>query len=210
MIWTATSDDEHQALLDLDGSLADYDAAMRERMEAIRSPLEPPVTDRLASDEDEPPHLEARRKLIQAMPGFWRGLKRIDLGFEVVATMRAIGFGLHVLTKGPRSTPNAWSEKLEWCLVEIPDAMVSVSADKSAVYGRVLLDDWPPYFLSWLKARRNGLVVCVAQPWNTDYRVGGPLHRPDVLRYDGTNKSRLEALLRRAYDRKGGEAFGDV
>jgi 5'-nucleotidase len=199
-----TSDDERQALLDLDGSLADYDKVMRARMEAIRSPEEPPYADRLSGHE--PPHLEARRKLIQAQPGFWRSLPRIERGFQVVEAMRHIGFGLHVLTKGPRSTSIAWSEKLDWCIDNIPDAMVTVTGDKSAVYGRVLLDDFPPYFTSWLAVRPRGFVICVDQPWNADYRKGGPLEHPNVLRFDGTNLAEVEARLRRAYERGGGDA----
>src|SRR5580700_1369568 len=101
-----TSDDERQALIDLDGSLADYDGALRAAMDAIRAPGEPPYADRLAVGREEP-HMEARRKLIQAQPGFWRGLERIERGFEVVDRMRRIGFGLHVLTKGPRATVGA-------------------------------------------------------------------------------------------------------
>ena len=199
-----TSDDERQALLDLDGSLADYDKIMRARMETLRAPEEPPHVDRFVT-LSEPPHIEARRKLIQAQPGFWRGLPRIDRGFQVVEVMRRIGFGLHVLTKGPRSTSIAWSEKLDWCIDNIPDAMVTVTADKSAVYGRALLDDFPPYFTSWLLVRPRGLVVCVDQPWNADYRKGGPLEHPNVLRFDGSNLAELEARLRRAYERRGGD-----
>jgi 5'-nucleotidase len=198
-----TSDDERQALIDLDGSLADYDAALREAMDAIRAPGEPSYADRLTVGREEP-HMEARRKLIQAQPGFWRGLKRIERGFEVVDCMRRIGFGLHVLTKGPRTTAGAWSEKLAWCIAELPDAMVTITSDKSAVYGRVLLDDWPAYFVAWLKVRPRGLVICVAQPWNADYRAGGPLEHANVLRYDGSNKADVESRLRAAYDRKGG------
>jgi hypothetical protein len=201
-----TSDDERQALIDLDGSLADYDGALRAAMDAIRAPGEPPYADRLAVGREEP-HMEARRKLIQAQPGFWRGLERIERGFEVVDRMRRIGFGLHVLTKGPRATVGAWSEKLAWCIAELPDAMVTITSDKSAVYGRVLLDDWPAYFVAWLKARPRGLVICVAQPWNADYRAGGPLEHANVLRYDGSNQAEVETRLRAAYDRKGGASL---
>jgi hypothetical protein len=201
---SATSDDERKGLVDLDSSVVAYAKRMREEQEKLQAPGEPPYTDALDHNE-EPPHIRARRKLIQRQPGFWKGLERIELGFEVVQMMREIGFGLHIVTKGPSDTANAWSEKLEWSKENIPDALVTVTEDKSATYGRAFLEDWPPYFLSWLAVRKNGLVICVAQPWNVDYAVGGRLQRPNVIRYDGTNRAEVDRLLRRAYERKGGE-----
>jgi hypothetical protein len=119
----------------------------------------------------------------------------------VVDELRALGFELHVLTKGPRSTPNAWSEKVEWCADHLPDANVTVTGDKSLVYGRVLVDDWPPYFTRWLEARPRGLVVCVAHPWNEGFSPGGPQAHANVLRYDGANREELRRRLARAYER---------
>jgi len=120
--------------------------------------------------------------------------------------MRRIGFGLQVLSKGPRSTSIAWSEKLEWSIHNIPDAGVTVTGKKSSFYGRVLLDDWPAYFTKWLVARPRGLVICVDQPWNADYRKGGPKEHPNVIRLDSSNMAEIEDRLRRAYARKGGDA----
>jgi len=206
----ATSDDERKGLIDLDSSVAAYAKKMREEQDKLRAPGEPAYVDALDHDQ-EPPHIRARRKLIQRQPGFWRSLERIELGFDIVQMMRQIGFGLHVVTKGPRGTSNAWSEKLEWSTEQIPDASVTVTTDKSAIYGRAFLEDWPPYFRSWLMVRKNGLVICVAQPWNEDYAVGGRLQRPNVIRYDGSNRGEVERMLRRAYERKGGESlFGSA
>lgn len=185
------------ALIDLDGTVADYDASMAQHMQALQSPGETAYTDRL-SDLDggrEPSHIEARRKLIQRLPGFWRGLPRLELGFEVVDELRQLGFDLHVLTKGPKKTPNAWSEKVEWCQEHLPDVSVTVGSDKSLVYGRVLVDDWPEYYEKWLDVRPRGLVVCVAHPWNegsTDQRV---------FRYDGTDRDELRRRLTVAFER---------
>lgn len=115
-----------------------------------------------------------------------------------------IGFKPHVLTKGPTSAPSAWSEKLEWCQANLPGVDVTLAGDKSLVYGRVLFDDWPGYFEPWLAKRPRGLVVCLAQPWNADYAVGGSKQHPRIIRYEGyENYEAVYDLLRQAYDRPG-------
>lgn len=198
-----TQADDIVALLDLDGTVADYDAALRREMDALRAPCEPETSGR---SENEPPHLRARRKLVQDRPGFWRGLKKHPVGFEVVKLLRELGFRINVLTKGPRENPGAWGEKLEWCQEHISDAEVTITLDKSLTYGRVLVDDFPPYFEPWLARRPRGLVVCVAQEWNADYAPGGPKAHPQVFRFDGTRKARasLRELLTLARDRAPG------
>ena len=189
----AETKEDRVALIDLDGTVADYDGTMKRELEKLRDPLE------LASDDREaPPHIEARRALIRKVPGFWRTLPRIERGFEIVEELRELGFMLHVLTAGPKSTPSAWTEKAEWCREHLPDAFVTVTQDKSLVYGRILVDDWPPYFEKWLTNRKRGLVVAVAHPWNAHVK------HPNVVRYDGTNRTEVRAALKAAYERKPG------
>jgi len=197
------------ALVDLDGTVADYGGALAREMRAIQHPDEEPYVDRYEelTKRVELPHVEARRKMIQRVPGFWRGLGRIELGFHVVGDLRTAGFQLHVLTKGPRSNASAWGEKLEWSREHLPDAVVTVTGDKSIVYGRVLVDDYPPYFLEWLKNRPRGLVVSVAHPWNEPFKRGGASEHPNVVRYDGTNRSEVAAAILRARSRASGEAL---
>lgn len=192
------------ALIDLDGTVADYDSALREAMRTLQAPNEPPYADRYTGGV-EPPYIEARRKMVQRVPGFWRGLAKLDLGFRVVQELREWGFALHVLTKGPQKNGPAWGEKLEWCQEHLPDATVTVTGDKSLVYGRVLFDDYPDYFEKWLAVRPRGLVISVAHPWNEGYAPGGPKERPNVIRYDGTNHPVLRDAIRHAYERQGGQ-----
>lgn len=107
-----------------------------------------------------------------------------------------------MLTKGPKSTPNAWSEKVEWCTKHLPGRLVTLSSDKSLVYGRILVDDWPPYFEKWLQVRPRGLVICVAQPWNIAYDRGGYEEGGNVLRYDGANREELRERIHAAFNRQ--------
>ena len=185
------------ALIDLDGTVADFDAALTAAQAEIQSPGEPPYRDRYSGGE-EPPYIEARRKLIQRQPGFWRNLRPLALGFHIVEELRALNFALHVLTKGPKSNGVAWGEKLDWAREHLPDATVTVTGDKSIVYGRILVDDFSPYFLAWLKNRPRGLVICVAHPWNAEYADGSV---SNIFRYDGTNRKELRVRIRQAYDR---------
>ena len=198
--------DDLVALIDLDGTVADYDTALRDAMRSLQAPNEPTYNDRYTGGV-EPDYIEARRKMIQRQPGFWRNLKPLPQGFEVVEEMRRLGFGLHVLTKGPQKNGPAWGEKLEWCQEHLKDATVTVTGEKSLVYGRVLFDDFPPYFTKWLQVRPRGLVICLAHPWNEGYAKGGPQAHPNVLRYDGSDILELRYALEAARGRAPGEAL---
>jgi 5'-nucleotidase len=182
------------ALVDLDGSVADYDQSLTRIMNSIRHPDEPEYMGR-SFDDRERPYIEARRKLIQSQPGFWSELPELKLGFDLVQVLREIGYSLHILTKGPRSTTSAWSEKVKWASQHLPDAKITISEDKSLVYGRVLIDDYMNYAIPWLEKRPRGVVIAVAQPWNKD-----AIH-DRVFRYDGTNLEKMREILQKAYDR---------
>lgn len=183
------------ALVDMDGTIANYQAALTSEMERLQSPNEPQYN----FYGEQPPYLEAREALIKRQVGFWRTLPKIQLGFDIVEDLRSIGYGLHILTKGPRTTVSAWTEKVEWCKVNIPDADITVTHDKSLVYGRVLIDDFPPYFLGWLAKRPRGLVICVAQECNKGFGT-----EKNIIRYDGTNRQQVRDALQAAFDREAG------
>lgn len=193
---------EKIALLDLDGTVADYDLALRLEMEALRYPGEPEET---ISPRLNSPWVEARRHLISKVPGFWKNLPRIEKGFQIYQTLVDTGFAVHVLTKGPSTKPIAWMEKLEWCREHLPDAQVTITENKSISYGRILVDDFPPYFTGWLKNRPRGLVIVPSQAWNEGCE---DLH-PNVWRYDGSDPEKLSEVVRAAFDREDGQ-FVDI
>lgn len=170
------------ALFDLDGTLADFDKSMRQKLAELRSPGEDPQADETASEEI--PYMKARRRLIKSQPGFWRDLERIPLGFQLLEEAQAQRFWCEILTKHPRKIPQAASEKIEWCAKHVPDLPMHLSESKGRVYGKLLCDDWPEYIERWLAWRPRGLVIAVAQPWNVGIDSKFP---KNVVRYDGTN-----------------------
>jgi 5'(3')-deoxyribonucleotidase len=171
-------------LVDMDGTLCDYEGTMARDLAALRAPGEPPAT----GDE---PWLRARESAIRRQPGWWRGLPRFQLGFDVLAELQALHFEVHVLTKGPASAPNSWTEKLEWCQQHLPGVPVTITMDKGLVYGKVLVDDWPPYVERWLAWRPRGLVILPAHPHNEGFS-----HR-NAIRYTGHNLDEVRAALHR-------------
>jgi hypothetical protein len=183
-----------RALVDLDGTLADFDGSMSAALTALQSPEEP---SRLAhDDEDKYPYVKARRNMIKSQPGFWFNLKKLEPGFKVLDIMRELGFRLTVLTRGPKSNSAAWAEKKEWSEKYIPDARVNITSDEKAlVYGRVLMDDWTPYVVPWLKVRQRGLVIMPDQPWNQGFE------HPRVIRLKD-NYDEVRAALIAQRERK--------
>lgn len=174
------------ALIDLDSTIADFDRAMRAELDKLASPDDPRPHD--LPKRSWPAWYEARRALIKKLPGFWQGLPRIRAGFEVVDLLRYLKFSLNILTKGPARSTIAWTEKAEWCKVNIPDAAITITQDKGLVYGRVLVDDWPPYIMRWLEWRPRGLVIMLDWPHNRQvYNEDGGLvdfEHPNVFRYE--------------------------
>jgi 5'-nucleotidase len=165
------SDENNIALIDMDGTIADFDGQMqRDYRTALR--LELPGSYHLPIEAEH-----NVKDLIKRQPGWWRKLPRIDLGIYLACRLEAMGFRLMVLTKGPVRTTTAWTEKVEWCQENLPTADVTITHDKSLVYGKVLVDDWPEYITPWLVHRPRGLVLMPDRPWNQDF-----VH-PRVRRY---------------------------
>ena len=191
-----------RALVDMDGTIADYAPALRAAELTLLAPGEEP---RLAADdEDKYPYVKARRRLIKAQTDWWFNLGRIERGFRVVKMMEELGFRITVLTRGPKPHPHAWAEKVRWVQKHLPTARTVVMDDEKAiVYGRVLMDDWVPYIEPWLKARPRGLVILPDQPWNQGFS------HPRVVRHTDDNDEAVRAELLAQRDRLVSEAEDD-
>lgn len=169
-------------LFDLDGTLADFDSSMSEHLAVLRSPGESAAHDETAYEDL--PHMKSRRRMVKQLPGFWSSLGRVKAGFEILALMQELKFTNHVLSKSPRKMPNAATEKVKWCLNNVPDLPIILAEDKGLVYGKVLVDDWPEYVERWIQWRPRGLVISVAQRWNE----GIEKLSPNVIRYSSPSQ----------------------
>lgn len=176
------------ALIDMDGTLADYAGALKRDLDKLVAPEELPRLVGTLEEQEAYPHLKARMDLIKRQPGWWEGLATLPAGFVVVNMLRRLDYHLHILTKGPKRNVDAWTQKAKWCQQWIPDAEITITLDKGLVYGRVLVDDWPPYIQAWLEYRPRGLVIMPAQPWNQHFK------HPQVIRHTENDLEVFEAL----------------
>jgi 5'-nucleotidase len=197
--------DDRIALFDMDGSLADFETAMRRDMCSLRSPHEPEITDttNLHDLEDEHPYIKARMDLIKARVGWWRSLERIESGFVIVEAAKRIGYKINILTKAPSGHPGAWKEKVEWCQAqpELVGADIHLTMNKGLVYGTFLFDDFTRYMDLWLTHRPRGLGIMPVTDDNTHYT------HPNVIKWDGANLDEVVRAMQAAYDRAPREAL---
>ncbi|MCK5017795.1 MAG: hypothetical protein KAS32_12095 [Candidatus Peribacteraceae bacterium] len=196
-------DEPNVALFDMDGTLVDYDKGMFGALKAVISDEE---FKNLPADihNDLPDWLFRLKQLIYNQPGWWLNLERLRTGFQILDIAREIGFEIMILTKGPRSSPNSWKEKVEWCKLHVPDAKITITEDKSLVYGKVLVDDFPDYVLPWLKHRPRGIAIMPDHSYNSGF-----CHNR-VLRTDGNNIETVRDILQKVKDRPQGEDFTSV
>lgn len=178
---------EAVGLFDMDGTLVDYDAALLAAMprKRLRKRDNPSINDRelvahLLAEHPAvyPDWFEERRTKVTKRKRFWRRAPPIATGLRVFAAAQRAGFENHILSKGPSSKPNAWSGKVLWAMEHVPGTPVEIVTTKGLVYGRFLVDDWPPYILAWLKWRPRSYVLCPAYGYNESLSTN-----PQVLRY---------------------------
>jgi len=187
-------DQEQIALFDMDNTLCDYVGMMQKDLDALQGPDEAPYI--VKWDGNTPEHIKRRMDLIKSQNGWWEGLEVFYLGMSVLMWAKQIGFTTHVLTKGPYKTDSAWSEKRRWCKANLPaETMLTITEDKGLTYGKILVDDYPPYIERWLKWRPRGLVIMPAHPYNESFK------HPNVIRYDGINFNQVIKAMKTVFDR---------
>lgn len=183
-------------LFDMDGTLADYDKAMREALIKINPKNTILPSDLFNTDE----YLELQMDLIKSQNNFWFNLEPIESGFEIFKMAKEIGFTNMILTKGPEKCSSAWEEKLLWCRKYCPNTGITIThapkkqQHKGLVYGRVLVDDYPEYIEQWLQFRPRGLVIMPDRECNINFS-----HK-QVIRYKDNKEEVLDAL-KKAFNR---------
>jgi 5'-nucleotidase len=177
------------ALFDLDNTLADFAGAMYRDLLSISDPNHVSTEVASSDDDSDPEWLRNRKTMIKKQPNWWLNLEPIPEGMELLKIAKEIGFKVHICTRGPKTLSDAWAQKLDWCKKHVPDEKLTITFDKSLVYGRVLVDDWPNYAQPWLNVRPRGTVLMPSKPWNTEYK-----HDRVVKYTDGDMKAAIEAL----------------
>lgn len=192
------------ALIDMDGTVADYVGQLFRDLNSLAGPMEPKYrpSHSSLSDLEKQPHLKSRMELIKRSPRWYRNLPPISEGMRVVQLLRETGFDLQVLTKGPWKNSKAWADKVKWCREHIPDAEVHITGSqtgKSLVYGKVFMDDYPAYLQGWLEHRPQGLAIMPVTRENRDaFRNHPQVFRLEDMTLQYCNlRDRLEEALER-------------
>lgn len=174
------------ALVDMDGTICDYDGAIIRDMAKVAGPDDPPYELHGTNLE----YIRAREDFIRRTPGWWRNLEPKKDSIKFVQYLEWLGFTVHILTKGPSSKSLAWAEKVEWVRHYLPHVNITVTEDKSLVYGKILFDDYWPYCEGWLEHRPRGLVVMPKTKGNAH------IDHPQVMHFDGSVSDELCMRIR--------------
>lgn len=181
---------EDIALYDMDGTLCDYDLALKESMEVLRFPGEPPYAG--VPRDNTSDYLRARSDLIRSKTNWWANLPKFQLGFDIWDLTHSMGYRHMILTQGPKRNPKAWMGKKMWIDKNIgADIDITITRNKGLVYGKIFVDDWPEHVLQWLEWRPRGLVIMPAQKHNAGFS------HPQVIRYDGENFEAVKDVIKK-------------
>lgn len=161
------------ALIDMDGTVADWDASVTKHLAETASPADRENYGDPGSwlagyvRGARPEWLEERIEMIMRQSGFWENLPPIPVGLQVVDLMADLGFRIMVASKSPNDKPTAWTEKCLWCFKHLPDDHgITLTQDKSLMMGDVLFEDWPSYIRAWRANSPDGKVVVLDHPHN--------------------------------------------
>lgn len=158
-------------LVDMDGTLCHYDSQLVRDQLSLMTDKEKLLVPKLTSAfdiEQLDPVYEERSRLIKRQPGWWRNLRVIRSSMDIVEMAHKMGFEIHILTKGPKTTTSAWTEKVDWVRDHMRhiDPLVHVVSDKRYFKGDVLFDDWPSYVSNWIIENPEGIVLFPKRSWN--------------------------------------------
>ena len=181
---------ENIALFDMDGTLCDYEDGLIKGLNEIKSPGEPLLD--YVMHKNMPDYLKKRRALILSKEEWWENLPKFKLGFDVWDIAEELGYRRMILTQAPKKNPNALSGKMKWIYKNIGEVDFTMTRDKGLVYGKILVDDFPPYVERWLDWRPRGLVIMPANEANKDFK------NPQVIRYDGSNLEEVKSAMEKA------------
>ncbi len=183
---------EDVALFDLDNTLCDHEGTLRKDLDKLMSPEDELYTGSLF---DPPEYLRSRMDAIRSSVEWWADLPKFQLGFDVLQIARDLEYRIMILTQGNKRNPSSWMGKKRWVDKNLgQDTDLTITRDKSLMYGKVLVDDYPDYISAWLKHRPRGIVIMPAHDFNKDYR------HERVIRYDGSNIREVrEAMQRRLF-----------
>lgn len=167
------------ALVDMDGTLFDYEGSLKNELAKLRSPFEKEIG---FNFKENPKYIQNRIDLITGYESFWADMPKFKLGWDVLEILQDLDYQIDILTQGPRRNPVAWSGKKK-CIDKHfgEDFNITQTRNKGRVYGKVLVDDFPGYIENWLRWRKNGQVIMPANDFNQDFK------NSQVIRYDGKN-----------------------
>ena len=184
----------------MDDTLADYSKQLEEDMKLIHSGASEGTFLHHAKDKN-PAFMEERKRLITSQKDWWFNLPRFEPGFDILKLCQHIGFEIMILTKASIGKSNAWEEKVRWARKHISeDVNITITTDKSLMYGTVLVDDYPGYVLPWLKYRPRGIVIMPQHPHNANNKE---VRIPRITLYDSSHSKykEIEKKLKAAYKR---------
>jgi len=181
---------ERVALFDMDGTICDYVGSMKNELEKLRAPDEPMIDPFKIGNNPKYQYLWDRMELIKSDENWWANLPKYELGFDILAITRELGYYNEILTQAPKTNPAALAGKLRWILKNLDeDTDFTMTRNKSRHYGRVLVDDYPGFVIPWLEHRLRGLVIMPSNEYNKGFT------HEQVVIYDGQNKDQVRKSL---------------
>lgn len=132
-------------LIDMDGALANFSAAVDERVVALGGEIADGARRGRFDIEQQYPDYAEELRAAMKQPGFYAGLRPIDGAIDGVRELEDAGLDPWICTAPVRSRYCA-GEKLDWIVRHFDWEMAAktiITKDKTVVAGDVLIDDKP-------------------------------------------------------------------